>query len=246
MLQKRNLTFCACLFVFFIHSIEAADTKNLENRIKELESENFRLRQEGAMEAEAAKLLGQKLLKAYEEKVVIENELKEAKDKIKDLEEELAGVRKLMEKEVLSYRKKIGAVQEELDKLTKKKERAYLEDLEKTNRALKEQLSQKEEEIAKNLSRSSTTDSAESGESGSEETGSKQAGTIVSLSKEFNFVIIEFDNPGELTVGKIFSVFRGENKIGEVEISKIRDKYVFAKILNMVANEKIKEGDSIK
>lgn len=269
--RKRWIYLFFIIAVFFISTLEAADTKNFESRIKELENENSRLRQQLAMEEEASKLLGQKLLKAYEEKVVIENEFKEAKNKIKNLEGESAGVRKLMENEVLGYRKKLGAVQEELGNLKKRiallsnenKVKAYLEELEKENMVLKEKLSRREEDIARNLSEiNKLKEELKAGMEMSipqiegkvkepeiaKEPGemAKESGNILSVSKEFNFVIVEFNDPGEIAAGKIFSVFREDRKIGEVEVTKIREKYVFAKILNTAANEEIKKGDCIK
>lgn len=91
----------------FAASLEAAGLKEPEQKIGALEQENSRLRQELNMEKEASKLLGQKLLKAYEEKVVLEHELKDKEKKIEMLEEDLAGIRKLMEKEIASYKKKL-------------------------------------------------------------------------------------------------------------------------------------------
>lgn len=246
--------------VFFISTLEAADTKNFENRIKELENENFRLCQQLAMEAEASKFLGQKLLKAYEEKVVIENEFKEAKAKIKNLEGESAGVRKLMENEVLGYRKKLGAVQEELGNLKKKfalltndnKVKIYIAELEKENMTLKKKLSAGEKDTArievalppakeKAEEPKITTSLSETGE-----TLSEQGGKILRVSKEFNFVIVEFSNQAGVTAGRIFSVLRGEKKIGELEITKVKERYAFASIVNAIPGEEIKEGDSLK
>lgn len=79
------------------------------------------LRNELSMEKEASKVLSQKLLKSYEEKVILENQVEEKDVKIKDLEDELAKTRGLMESEVNSYRKKIGILQLEIERLNKRK-----------------------------------------------------------------------------------------------------------------------------
>lgn len=110
------------------------------------------LKNELSLEKEASKVLSQKLLKSYEEKVILENQVEEKDRKIKDLEDELAKTRGLMESEVNSYRKKIGILQIEIDELNKRntslddksKIYEYITMLEEDKKRLKKELAEKQ------------------------------------------------------------------------------------------------------
>lgn len=229
------------------------------------EGEVFRLRQELVMEREASKLLSQKLLKAYEEKTILENELKEKEERIKGLEAELASVRKLMENEVLSYRKKVGALQQEVTTLQKRieflnkgdKVMAYIETLEKEKRRFQEKLAEKEREIDKALATInalkreflSSKKNVEIVEVPSTEAvpekKEKNAGKVLTVNKEFGFIIIETGGSDTIKPGKVFQVLRKGNVIGKVEINRIRGGYGFARVIDITSGKNIREGDTL-
>ena len=98
----------------------AKQAKELEQKIDVLERENARMNNELAAEAETSRVLAQKIIDAHEESAALKNELKEKEEKIISLENELSGVRNLMEEEIASHREEIKALQEEIRKLIKK------------------------------------------------------------------------------------------------------------------------------
>jgi chromosome segregation ATPase len=206
------------------------------------------LRHKLAMEEEASKLLAKKLLSAYEEKAVLEKELKDKEKELKALEKELAGVRKMMEREIAAYRKRIKKV---IYLRKKNKVREYIEVLEEENKGLQEKLVNIEKEMEAVLA--TLTELKE--KFAAAETAPPESlppvrhantGKVLSISKEFDFIIIEFKGLNNVEEGKVYRVFRKENEIGKVEITSIRGEYVFARILAIPGDEEIKEGDIIK
>jgi len=241
------------VFILLATSLEAASIKEVENKIDVLEEKNAYLRQELAMEEEASRLLGQKLLKAYEEKVVVEDRLKEREKEIKRLEKELTSVRKMMEKEVASYRKKLASLYK------KSSFKAYIKSLEEEKKELQKKLALKEKEVERAFAAIAILNEelASKGKITARDKSpvTKPVGEaipristrkILSISKKYNFVIIGCEDTDAIDIGKVFSVFRGNKKIGEVKVNKMRNKYVFAGILNTVPGEEIKEGDTAR
>ena len=199
------------------------------------------------MEEEASRLLGQKVIKAYEEIVILKDKLKDKEKEIKRLEKELAAVRKLMEKEVASYQRKLKVLYK------KSGFKEYIKTLEKEKRAFKEKLALKEKEIEKasaaiQLLNEEVASRAKrpKGIPSAAEEQSISTGKVVSVSKKYNFVIIEFKDTSAIDIGRIFLVFRDEKKIGEVKVAKIKKRYVFSDIVNTITDEEIKEGDTVK
>ena len=189
------------------------------------------------MEEEASRLLGQKVLKAYEEKVILENKFKDKEEKIKGLEKELAAVRKLMEKEVASYQRKLQILYK------KSGFKAYIETLEEEKRALEEKLAH----AAKQPLPTGKVLTGGAVSKGKVLTGGAVSkGKVVSVSKKFKFIIIEFEDTAAIDIGRIFLVFRGEKKISEVKVIKIKKRYVFSDIVNTITDEEIKVGDVIR
>ena len=226
--KRRGVAWQSILLFLLVVSPLAADS---------LKDENFRLRQEIAMEEEASRLLGQKVLKAYEEKVILENKFKDKEEKIKGLEKELAAVRKLMEKEVASYQRKLQILYK------KSGFKAYIETLEEEKRALEEKLAH----AAKQPLPTGKVLTGGAVSKGKVLTGGAVSkGKVVSVSKKFKFIIIEFEDTAAIDIGRIFLVFRGEKKISEVKVIKIKKRYVFSDIVNTITDEEIKVGDVIR
>lgn len=71
------------------------------------------------------------------------------------------------------------------------------------------------------------------------------AGKIIKVS-EFDFVMINFNNPDQIRIGNKFKVFRSDKEIGEVEVYKTTKGSSFAAIKNIIPGEKIREGDVVK
>lgn len=70
-------------------------------------------------------------------------------------------------------------------------------------------------------------------------------GKVLVLNKEYNFVVINLGSKDGVAIGELFSVYRGNNYLGDIKIEKLHDSMAAAGFLAEDIKNKVKEGDRV-
>lgn len=70
-------------------------------------------------------------------------------------------------------------------------------------------------------------------------------GKVLVLNKEYNFVVINLGAKDGLAAGDLFSVYHGNNYLGDIKIEKVQDIMSAAGFVSGDVKNKVKEGDRI-
>ncbi len=70
-------------------------------------------------------------------------------------------------------------------------------------------------------------------------------GKILVLNKEYNFVVINLGSKDGVAMGQVFSVYRGNNYLGDIKVEKLHDSMAAAGFASEDIKGKVREGDRI-
>ncbi|MDD2679547.1 MAG: hypothetical protein PHO03_01920 [Candidatus Omnitrophica bacterium] len=70
-------------------------------------------------------------------------------------------------------------------------------------------------------------------------------GKVLVLNKEYNFVVINLGAKDGVAAGELFSVYRGDNYLGDVKVEKVQDVMSAAGFVAGDVKNKVKEGDRV-
>ena len=70
-------------------------------------------------------------------------------------------------------------------------------------------------------------------------------GKILVLNKEYNFAVINIGSKDGVALGQLFSIYRGENYLGDVKVEKLHDSMAAAGFLVEDVKNKVREGDRV-
>ncbi len=74
----------------------------------------------------------------------------------------------------------------------------------------------------------------------------KFSGTVLTVNREFNFVVVDIGEVDGLVKGTELIVHRGKKLIGKIRVEKVYDKMSAATIIPKWTQDEIKEDDSVK
>jgi hypothetical protein len=70
-------------------------------------------------------------------------------------------------------------------------------------------------------------------------------GKVLVVNKEYNFVVTSLGSKDGIKIGDMFSIYRGNDYIGDVKIEKIHDSMSAAGFVSADTKDKVKEGDKL-
>jgi len=70
-------------------------------------------------------------------------------------------------------------------------------------------------------------------------------GKVLVINKDYNFVVTNLGKKDGIGIGDTFSVYHGENYIGDVKIEKIHDSMSAAGFISQDTKDKVNEGDKV-
>lgn len=70
-------------------------------------------------------------------------------------------------------------------------------------------------------------------------------GKILVINKEYNFAIISLGNKDGINVGDVFSIYRGNKYIGDINVEKVHDSMSAAGFASADLKNKVNEGDKV-
>ncbi len=70
-------------------------------------------------------------------------------------------------------------------------------------------------------------------------------GKVLVINKDYNFVVTNLGKKDGINVGDVFSVYHGENYVGDVKIEKIHDSMSAAGFVSTDVKDKVNEGDKV-
>ncbi|OGX45326.1 MAG: hypothetical protein A3G38_01935 [Omnitrophica WOR_2 bacterium RIFCSPLOWO2_12_FULL_51_8] len=70
-------------------------------------------------------------------------------------------------------------------------------------------------------------------------------GKVLVVNKDYNFAVLNLGGKDGVFVGAIFSVYRGNNYIGDVKVEKVHDSMAAAGFTSNEVKDKVAEGDRV-
>ena len=70
-------------------------------------------------------------------------------------------------------------------------------------------------------------------------------GKVLVINKEYNFVVINLGSKDGVGLGQVFSIYRGDNYLGDVKVEKLHDSMAAAGFVSEDVKDKVKEGDKV-
>jgi Skp family chaperone for outer membrane proteins len=229
---------------FYLYNQEHIKNINLEERIEELNAK-YKI-------GEAKLLEAQKVLASLEEK------LKESDNRIAELRGELEEERAAKES-VFSDLEQINSDLEEQKELRSKLElelekatnelrltQDRLVSLESEKRDLEAEAIDKDVsgvELGKIVVKDDIAVKAEDQKVSS--SSPQLEGKILVLNKEYDFAVINLGSRDGVALGQLFSIYRGENYLGDIKVEKLHDSMAAAGFLVEGVKNKVREGDRV-
>lgn len=70
-------------------------------------------------------------------------------------------------------------------------------------------------------------------------------GKVLVVNKEYNFVVINLGSKDGVKMDQVFSIYRGNNNMGDVKVEKLHDSMAAAGFISEDTKNKVKEGDKV-
>ncbi len=171
------------------------------------------------------------------ERASLEASRLQLRDQVKTLQEQNEQFRE--EAERMGVQLKAYADEQATWKDQIKESRAEIEALEKQLEDAKQQLQQFSVPLT------GTGDAAVAAASKTAVAAAAPGAKVVTVNRNFSFVVLNLGAQDEVKAGDTFNVRRGETSIGQVQIEKVYDRFSAATILKESDKQSIQEGDSV-
>ncbi len=206
---------------------------SLEDKIKEsatqIDSLSDEINKEKASKEEALSSLEQIKQEVEEQKSLkteLENRLDQAQDEVKKIKDKLASLdsdKKFLEMKVKDLEEKAQGV--ELGKIVVNPEPAKEDNTKGKKKAAAETKPKKVSAIPV--------------------AGQSIDGKVLVVNREYNFVVINMGSKDGVSLGQVFSVYRGNDYLGDVKVEKLHDSMAAAGFMAEEIKLKVKEGDKV-
>jgi len=185
-----------------------------------------------------------------EKLILLNNKLKRTDVRKEDIIRQIDEVNKLLEKRIIKiaeFRNSLEALMKQSKKLAIEKAFSSVSSVELPSIIVHKEDKEKSQE--ENLSGELVFADKDSGYLNlpfGQESEDAFSGRVLLVNQADNFVVINLGAENNITEGILFEVYRGENKIGRVQVVELRDKLSAANIEHVVYGEIITANDSIR
>ncbi|HQO57117.1 MAG TPA: hypothetical protein PLT76_00130 [Candidatus Omnitrophota bacterium] len=222
-----------------------ADMKEAEKQIKLLEEKNKEAN--GRIED----LIEEKSLE-QELKEEVKREARILKDELEKESKAKEDIRQELGTQLEAAQERVAAMEQELSVTqTKNKELETIrQDLESQVSDLKKQI----DVLAQQLTVSGNGDVLDDGaavQPGVDlepiviNTGEDNRGTVISVDKEADFIIVSLGEKDGIKIGMVLSVYRNDKYLGDVEVSRVLPEMSAADVVPPLRSEKVRKDDSV-
>ena len=222
-----------------------ADLKEADKQIKLLEEKN----KEASGRVED--LIEEKALE-QELKEELKREARQLKEKLEKEGKAKEDIRKALAADLESAQERVSQIEKELDST-----RTRNKELETIRQDLETQVGDMKAQIDTLTKRLTITGDAETPDDGAAvqdgvdldpiviNTGDDSRGSIISVDKEADFIIVSLGDKHGIKKGMLLSVYRGEKYLGDVEVSRVLPEMSAADFVPPLRSEKLRKDDQV-
>lgn len=230
---------------------------NLQSELKETKKKVFLLEEKNKEANEKIEGLVDDLEFEKEVKDAIKEQNRELKESLEKAKQAQENIQNQLNAQLAEAEGKINSLKKELESAVTRNN-----EFEQNNQDLQNQYNELKDKLtAMGISDAGpsdvqTTESTTDADVGNQEnvqlekivvvpSPSLQKGTIVSIDKDTNFIIIKYGEADGIKKGSILSIYRGENYLGDVQVSRVISEMSAADFIPPLTSQDVQKDDRV-